>query len=271
MRRGARGLPALVRFYPVLGIAGSVLISLAVLVSVLLYEGKKSEPYSLLNHFISELGEVGVSGAAWLFNTGLVAAGALFIPCSIGLGLHVRSPLSLLGMAAGVCTGIFLAGVGVFPMNNLPPHAFTAMWFFRLGLLTVLLFGAAFAVQPRGRVRVRKAAVLFSALTVAAYAAFLVMAAQPNAGGASALDAGFARRPRMWPLAVAEWAVFFATILWFLGVSLMVRRADSEATRAGGRRAPPPSRSRQAPFRSPPPSAAPSAPRRSRGSRAPRG
>ena len=181
-------------------------------------------------------------------------------------------------MAAGVCTGIFLAGVGLFPMNNLPPHAFTAMWFFRLGLLTVLFFGVAFAVQPRGRVRVGKVAVLFSALTVAAYAGFLVMAAQPNAGGASALDAGFARRPRMWPLAVVEWTVFFATILWFLGVSLMVRRAgsvatsaDPDATRAGGRCAPPISRSRQPSSRSPWTSGAPSAPRRSRGSPAPRG
>lgn len=225
MRGTARSLPDLtIRIYPVLGVAGTALISIAVLVSALLYTGRQSEPYSLLNHFISELGETGVSRAAWLFNAGLVAAGAFFIPSSIGLGLHMRSAWSLLGMAAGICTGVFLAGVGVFPMNDLAPHTFTAMWFFRLGLLAILLFGTAFVAQPRERVRVRKGAALFSVLAVAAYAWFLLLAAKPSSGGASALAAAFARRPRVWPLAAVEWAVFFAAMLWFLGVSLMVRR-----------------------------------------------
>jgi len=240
MRTAPRPLSFLTRIYPLLGIAGTVLVSLAVLVSALAYSGKQSEPYSLLNHFISELGELGVSRAAWLFNLGLVLGGALFIPCAIGLGLHLRSAWSLLGMAAGTSTGIFLAGVGIFPMNDLPPHAFTAMWFFRLGLLTILLFGVAFAVQPRGQVRLRKPAILFSILAVAAYAGFLVMAGRLNAGGTSFLDASFAHRPGLRPLAAAEWAVFFATILWFLGVSLMVSRRPTGSSRrpAAGPRAP---------------------------------
>jgi hypothetical membrane protein len=221
MVREGRSPALLVRLYPWLGIAGTGLVSIAVLAAALLYSGRHGEAYSLLNHFISELGEPGVSRAALLFNAGLVASGVLFIPCSLGLGLHIRSAWSLLGAASGVFTGAFLAGVGFFPMNNLAPHIFTAMWFFRCGLLTVLLFGIAFVAQRRGRLPVPRGAVAFSALAAAAYAAFLVKAALPSSGGAHALEAAFARRPAVWPLAVLEWAVFFTTILWFLGVPLV--------------------------------------------------
>ena len=150
------------RATPLLGVAGSLVVCLVVLASALAYSGRQAEPFSLL------------------------------IPCAIGLGLRLRTGWSFLGMAAGVAAGVFLAGVGIFPMNDLPPHAFTAMWFFRAGLATVLLFGIAFAASP------------------------------PEAG-ASSLDASFALRPRLWPLAALEWTVFFATILWFLGVSLLTR------------------------------------------------
>ena len=47
--------------YRYFGIAGSLVIFLAVLRSMAAYAGKRREEYSLLNHFISELGEEGVS------------------------------------------------------------------------------------------------------------------------------------------------------------------------------------------------------------------
>lgn len=225
LRAVTKKAPFLERFAratPLLGVAGSLLVCLVVLASALAYSGKRAEPFSLLNHFISELGEVGVSRAALLFNAGLVAAGALLIPCAIGLGLRLRTVWSFLGMAAGISAGVFLAGVGFFPMNDLPPHAFTAMWFFRAGLATVLLFGIAFAARRRDRMRGRAVAVLFSAIAAASYTVFLFAASPPEAG-ASSLDASFALRPRLWPLAALEWMVFFATILWFLGVSLLTR------------------------------------------------
>ncbi len=236
LRGVTRSKPLLERFIratPLLAAAGSLLACIAVLASALAYSGKQAESYSLLNHFISELGEVGVSRAAWVFNAGLVAAGALLIPCAVGLGLRLRTVWSLLGTAAGISAGVFLAGVGVFPMNNLPPHAFTAMWFFRAGLATVLLFGIAFAAQRRDRLRGRAVAVLFSAIAAASYTVFLFAASPPEAG-ASSLDASFALRPRVWPLAALEWMVFFATILWFLGVSLLTgsNRRSAEESRA---------------------------------------
>jgi hypothetical membrane protein len=240
MKREARAIPSFLgRTYPFLGMVGTVLTCAVMVAAALAYSGKQGEPYSPLNHFISELGEAGVSRGAWLFNAGLVAAGALFVPFCIALGLQLASLWSYLGLAAGVCAGVFLAGVGVFPMNRLPPHVFTAMWFFRSGLATVLLFGIAFAAQRRDQRRVRMAAVPISAVAGAAYAAFLFRAAPPTLGRASSLDTShFTARPGLWPAAVMEWVVFLSTILWFLGVSLTVRRAPPRSSQedqgAGG-------------------------------------
>jgi hypothetical membrane protein len=224
------------RISPFLGIVGSALIAAVVAVVSLTYSGAQGERFSLLNHFISELGQLGVSRGAWLFNVGLMASGVLFIPYSIGLGLRIRGAWAYLGMAAGIGAGVFCAGVGIFPMNRLGPHIFTAMWFFRFGLLTALLFGISSVASPRGRERAGRMAGLFSLLAVAAYAGFLVLAGFPHAGGGDPLDPStYAHRPHFWLLAVVEWAVFFATILWFLGVALLVSARDRRSAIPSGR------------------------------------
>ena len=58
----------------IFGTAGTGVIVLAIVYSALRYRGKRRERFSLLNHFISELGEVGVSSAAGVFNAGLILA-----------------------------------------------------------------------------------------------------------------------------------------------------------------------------------------------------
>jgi hypothetical membrane protein len=226
--------PRIVRVYPFLGMAGTALICLVMLAAALAYSGKQGEPYSPLNHFVSELGEVGVSRAAWLFNAGLIVAGPLFAAFCVGLGLHLGTVLASVSMAVGVLSGLFAAGVGIFPMNTLAPHIFVATWFFRSGLGAVLLFGIAIALQRRDRVRVHKAAVAVSAVVAASYAAFLSTANLPTSGRASSLDiSGMAARPAFWLVAVLEWVVIVATFLWFLGVSLTVRRGPGRPRATG--------------------------------------
>jgi hypothetical membrane protein len=235
MNAEQRGLPSrFVKIYPFLGMAGTVLICVVMLVAALAYAGRQGQPYSPLNHFVSELGEVGVSRAAWLFNAGLVAAGVLFATFCAGLGLHLATAWSYVAMAAGICSGIFAAGVGLFPMNNLVPHIFVATWFFRAGLGAVMLFAVAIALQKRGQVRVHRAAVAVSAAAAAAYASFLATANLPASGRASSLDtSGMSARPAFWPVALLEWVVILATFLWFLGVSLTVRRTVPTRPKGG--------------------------------------
>jgi hypothetical membrane protein len=218
------------RNYGYFGLAGVIIVAFCSLVAALFYIGPEGESYSLLNHFISELGEVGVSPLAWLFNLGLVAGGLLFIPFSLGLGLSLPGWLSKAGMVAGIGAGLALAGVGFFPMNHLQPHITAALTYFRLGLVTVVLFGLAIQLQPKGGVVIDKRANLASLLAAACYASFILYASlTPTPGGTDALDPSFrSGRPPVWPLAVMEWLVFFSTIVWFAVIALAGRQTQKK-------------------------------------------
>ncbi|MCC6187629.1 MAG: DUF998 domain-containing protein [Anaerolineales bacterium] len=63
------------RSYFSFGLAGAALVAVCALAATLAYTRPDGERYSLLNHFISELGAVGVLPLAWLFNRGLILAG----------------------------------------------------------------------------------------------------------------------------------------------------------------------------------------------------
>ncbi len=218
-----------IRNYAYLGLAGAALVSLCSLVTALVYHGPNGEPYSLLNHFISELGEVGVSPLAWLFNLGLIVGGLLFIPFSLGLGLALPGWLSKLGMVAGLAAALSLSGVGIFPMNNLPSHITAAETYFRTGLVTVTLFGLAIQLQSKGQVMLSRWANLASLVAAVCYASFILYTGlSPMPGGTDTLAANFrSSRPPVWPLALLEWSIFFSTILWFAVIALAGRKTPS--------------------------------------------
>jgi hypothetical membrane protein len=220
---GKRVLGAL----PYLGIFGSALVSLSVLGGALAYTGAQGEPYSILNHFISEIGRVGISRAALLFNASMVIAGVLFMPFCAGISMRLRTVPGWLAFAAGVSASVACAGVGLFPMNNLRPHIAFAMWFFRLGLAVVLLYAIAILVQPRRALRLPRSASLASLPAILAYSAFLFLAGMSGVGDQSPFDPGtFANRPAFWPIALLEWLVFFTTIAWFFLMAIIQLRSN---------------------------------------------
>jgi hypothetical membrane protein len=132
--------------------AGSLAAVIGAVVSGLAYRGKKGERYSPLNHFISELGEVGVSRLAWVFNAGLILTGLCLVPASISLGFILKTILSKIAIVAGVISALSLSLVGIFPMNKIKPHGFVAVTYFRAGLVMVFLYSLAIAFQPMGQV-----------------------------------------------------------------------------------------------------------------------
>jgi hypothetical membrane protein len=218
-------LPFIQEQFAVFGVLGCVLICLSVLISALAYRGAQQERYSLLNHFVSELGEKGVSVRARIFNVGLIVSGLLMLPFILGLGARLPSIWGTLGTAAGVVTALACAAVGLFPMNHLPSHIAAAMTFFRAGLVMIVLFSVAILVQPDGQIQVARSALIFSALASVSYISFLVMVR-----GGSALDRvgepapaeTRPPRPRFYALSLVEWGIFFSTVFWLLAVALMV-------------------------------------------------
>ena len=209
----------------IIGFTGTGLTFLAVLFPVFLYRGKRGERFSLLNHFISELGELGVSRAAWIFNTGLLLAGLIMLPYVVGLGIAFGSLLGWLGTAAGIIAVLGVSAVGVFPMNNIKSHAIAAITYFRAGLLMVFFFGLAILFQPAGKAIIPHAANWISLLAFLAYGAFLgwPLVRKKEQKPAETLDPQQEpERPRIWVLPILEWLVFFSTIAWLFGMTFFI-------------------------------------------------
>jgi hypothetical membrane protein len=191
------------------------------------YRGKRGEKFSILNHFISELGEVDVTPAAWAFNLSLILGGLITLPYIVALGIKFGSLLGWLGMAAGLIATLGVASVGLFPMNKMDAHIKASLTYFRAGLAMVFLFGLAILFQPVGHKFVPQIANLLSLLAFSVYASFLLMLKPRKAPGdqteANSLDpAEKPERPRVWLFPIVEWMVFIATLLWLFGMAFFI-------------------------------------------------
>lgn len=209
------------------GLAGTSVIILAVIYSALRYCGRQGERYSPLNHFISELGEVGVSQAAWAFNMGLTAGGMLLVPFMVGMGMAFQSLWGWLGTAAGVVAALGAATVGLYPMNNLEAHGRAAMTYFRAGLVMVIFY--ALAIFTQRTPVLPPAANLLSLAAGLSYSSFLLLLRRPRPRKAERPAeedplnplAVIPDRPRVWLLPLVEWLVFASTVLWIFGVAAL--------------------------------------------------
>ncbi len=89
------------------GFLGPLVIAAGILISALGYSGVEGQAYSLRNHFVSELGQLGVSRLALVFNLSLVVGGILNTIFLTALALQVpgwpRYLTLLLGLGASIC------------------------------------------------------------------------------------------------------------------------------------------------------------------------
>ena len=123
-----------------LGFIGPLIITIGSLLTAFAYTGKLGEPYSFLNHFISELGEVGVSEWALVFNVSLFVGGLCITGFMLGAARLFNNLYGVIFGFLGLVTGISGSLVGAFPMNNLDAHIVVAMWFFRAALVSSAMF-----------------------------------------------------------------------------------------------------------------------------------
>ena len=212
----------LLNIYPILGWAGSLVILLTSLIAAFGYRGKQGERYSISTHFVSELGEVGVSRLAWVFNIGLILGSFFFLWMMPGVGLRLDSLWGYLATIAGMIAAMGCLFVGVFPMNNIKPHITAAMIYFRAGLATVFLFGIAILAQPASTRVIPLYSLIVAVFAFIAYFSFLIYLGKvtrkkedPNVLDTSSII----ERPRFWLAPFLEWMVVIFTILWFLIIS----------------------------------------------------
>ena len=208
--------------HPTLGLAGSIVILVCILVAMATYRGKAGERFFIWRHFVSELGEVGISKFAWLFNAGLIVGSFLFFLMMPGVGMSLNSVWGYLATVTGMIASIGCLFVGVFPMNNIKPHIKAAMTYFRAGLATVLLFSIAILIQPENDRIIPFYALVIAGLAIISYTSFLIhLRISLKQQETNALDtSSIKERPRFGWMPLLEWMVVIFTILWFLIISI---------------------------------------------------
>ena len=208
-------------YYSYLAWAGSLVILVSSLIAALAYRGKNGERFSISTHFVSELGEMGVSRLAWLFNGGLIIGSFLLFLMIPGVGISMNSIWGTIGTGFGMIAALACLFVGVFPMNNIKPHIKAAMTYFRAGLATVLLFIIAILVQSPSERLIPLYSLIIGVFAFMAYASFLVyMGRTTKKEPSNALDTtSITNRPRFLWMPFLEWMVVIFTILWFLVIS----------------------------------------------------
>ncbi len=197
------------------GIVGCGIIAVACVITAIGFTGYADEPYSMFNHFISELGFVGESELAWVFNVGLIVGAPIVGIFLVGTRATIPSRLGGLGRIIGIVTAIGGAGVGVFPADvNIIGHGITAMTFFFGGCLTVGIFSLAIFLQKEPRVNKRLS--LLGAGVVFSFAAFLsILFGGGNPGQLSDIMGALSqpREPFMLT-AFLEWLPLLGVLAW---------------------------------------------------------
>jgi hypothetical membrane protein len=208
----------------VCGFLGSGIIVLGSLLAAIPYRGKGGESYSILNHFISELGEVGVSRLAPVFNASLIVGGVVLLIFALGLGLYIRTKRGYLATAFGILSCLSCSLLGVFPTNYLSVHDALADSFFYNGLIATTLFTLGIIFDKENKVS--KWLAVPAAITVACFFSFLVVPEAASLTRVQTLDLDHFTRPDIWPTTILEWSVFISGIAWFVLTStyLMAKR-----------------------------------------------
>lgn len=208
------------RFAPKAGIAGSCFVSLMFIIAMLAYHNERYS-YSVLNHFISELGHTSDSPLFFLFSLGLCVGGPLLMILIIGLGLALNNRFGNYATKVGIVSCIACFFVGVFPADILlAPHLVAALIFFFGALITAFLFTISIYLD-KGQT-IPQWYLLPSLFVVICGAIFLGF---PDERMVEFLnDRENFDRPFFWGKPFWEWMVFFSLILWILLTALFLRK-----------------------------------------------
>ncbi|CAN5450878.1 DUF998 domain-containing protein [soil metagenome] len=210
-----------------LAVVGATLQLIGLVVSAVAYTQNNVEPYSCLNHFISELGWPERSSMAWLFNGNLMVGSLLFAPLLYMLGRHLRTRFGYVAMLVGFCSLLFAGAIGYFPiMKHLKPHLWVAFLSFAGWGATGLLFAVAFWARPGGRRAVFM--ILAGAFAFLVVAAFLLWPKGDLPSVILMLKSD--HRPVIWWPAVLEWGVLVSFYLWVVAASLALEIGDGGKT-----------------------------------------
>ncbi len=208
--------------YEYFGFAGVAILGICTLIACFGFIGLRGEPYSILNHYVSELGTV-TSSLGWVFNMGLIVGPPAILLFMEGTHTILQSRLASIGRGFGIVTGIGGFFVGVFPGNlaTFIPHAIAAAVFFFGGGLSVGLLALALLRQAENRA---SKGVGYAGLAVLGIFVAFPFVASITSGGLATLDRLLtfvtSERPPFAADAFFEWLTLFSIIAWIFFAAL---------------------------------------------------
>jgi hypothetical protein len=201
------------------GIAGAALIFLGSLIAAIGFSGRYGQSYSFLNHFVSELGEIGISKFAWAFNGGLIAGGLLLTFFVLNFVFLMEGWVRFIFLGAALSTGLSGTLVGILPMNNIGPHIVAAMTFFYSGMFSTFSFSLYVLFQKRS---IYPKWLSFPGILSALAFFALIFLTKPISSEESQLEvpSPFSQnRPSFWATPFIEWIAVLSILLWVILVA----------------------------------------------------
>ncbi len=199
------------------GLFGSVVLIIGCAVPAFSFHGKNGEAYSLLNYFISELGLVGVSKLANVFNGCLIVSSLSIGMFMVGLGRHFQNKLACAGTISGLVFAMLGSVVGQIPMNDLEIHLKVAFVYFLSGLFTIGLFSLVIVRDRKNRLS--HWLMIPSLIAMTSFAALVAWPLITRQTLADIIRVYHTSRPGIWVLAILEWLVFITGTTWIILVS----------------------------------------------------
>lgn len=206
-----------------LGLASIGIVLAGAIAAALPYRGYAGEGYSPLNHFISELGEIGVSRLAWVYNLGLVVGGLGLGGFLVMVSRMMSGRIRLVFLAVSVVASLAGAMCGLFPMEYLSTHRLVSGIFFLTGWLVAATFTIWLAVYrpvefPGWLTSPGVAVVIVFMAFIGVYATY-----HPADANAHILT-----RPEVWTVPLLEWAALLSLLAWMACVAATLLRDRAE-------------------------------------------
>jgi hypothetical membrane protein len=199
------------RIAPRAGLLGAATIGVCAFLAAVAYRGTAGEAYSPLNHFVSELGEPGVSALGFVFNAGLIVGGLCFGAFLLGLGEARGGPLAAAYGVIGGIAGLAGALVGVFPVTQLQAHTLAAATYFNLGWISIALATLDVLLRPDPRFPGWLALPGFISVTL--FLGFIAAYASRTQSGGNGLEPP-TTRAGLDPVTIFEWLAVLGSLAW---------------------------------------------------------
>jgi hypothetical membrane protein len=200
-----------------LGLGSTAIILAGASIAGLVYSGSAGEPYSPLNHFISELGELSQSRLAAVYDSGIVAGGLGLGSFLAILARHLTEGAGRVMRVAAVVAATSGILTGLLPMDFDPVHEVVSGVFFVCAWSVAAVFSAWLLAGrrpgfPRWLLVPGLGCIPFFAGFVLAYATSAPIDHRALAP----------HRPDVWAVPLLEWAALLSLLSWFAALSLVL-------------------------------------------------